>query len=295
MSTTQLKTQETVENQVSPAPNTESAKPMPGLRSVEQIEQTLSDAESALAQAQEIDRASRIDPSNRLRLKVSILMPVFNEEATLDTIIDKVRLQGVHDELVIVDDCSTDGTRDRLIELNQNHDDIRIIMHGYNKGKGAALKTALMHARGDIVLVQDADLEYDPADYAKLIEPIQNGEADVVYGSRYLEDHSRNSSGLHRFGNRMLTNLSNLTTGLRLSDMETCYKAIRRDAMRGIHLRENRFGFEPEITAKLARRGARIVERPISYHARGWDEGKKIGIRDGIRAIWCIMRYAWIS
>ncbi len=295
MSTTELKPQETVENQVSPAPNTASTKPMPGLRSVEQIEQTLTDAEAALVRAQEIDRAAPIESSNRLRLKVSILMPVFNEEATLDTIIDKVRQQGVHDELVIVDDCSTDGTRDRLIELNQNYDDIRVIMHGYNKGKGAALKTALTHARGDIVLVQDADLEYDPADYAKLVEPIQNGEADVVYGSRYLENNSRNSSGLHRFGNRMLTNLSNLTTGLRLSDMETCYKAIRRDAMRGIHLRENRFGFEPEITAKLARRGARIVERPISYHARGWDEGKKIGVRDGIRAIWCIMRYAWIS
>ena len=295
MSTTEIQPQETLDNQVSSAANAASTKPMPGLRSVEQIEQTLSDAETSLARVQAIDHSSCIKPSNRLRLKVSVLMPVFNEEATLDKIIEKVRQQGVHDELVIVDDCSTDGTRDRLIELNQIYDDIRVIMHGYNKGKGAALKTALMHARGDIVLVQDADLEYDPSDYAKLIEPIQNGEADVVYGSRYLENTSQNSSGIHRLGNRMLTTLSNLTTGLRLSDMETCYKAIRRDAMRGICLRENRFGFEPEITAKLARRGARIVECPISYHARGWDEGKKIGIRDGMRAIWCILRYAWIS
>ncbi len=295
MSTTEVKPEDSVEEQLSPANVTTTKQPMPGLRSVEEIEKTLSDAEAALERAQQIGQSSRIDPKDRLRLKVSILMPVFNEEATLETIVAKVREQGVHDELVIVDDCSTDSTRDLLIEMNQKYDDIKVFMHGYNKGKGAALKTALTHTRGDIVLVQDADLEYDPAEYAKLIEPIQKGEADVVYGSRYLENNSQNSSGIHRFGNRMLTELSNLTTGLQLTDMETCYKAIRRDSLRGVPLRENRFGFEPEITAKLARRGARIIELPISYHARGWDEGKKIGIRDGLRAIWCILRYAWIS
>ena len=222
-------------------------------------------------------------------------MPVFNERETIREIVSRVRKENRHDELLIVDDCSTDGTRDLLIELEQECEEVRVVMHGYNKGKGAALRTALAEARGDIVLVQDADLEYDPCDYAKLLEPIQRGEADVVYGSRFLENAEQDPSRLHRLGNGMLTAASNITTGLRLTDMETCYKAFRRAALRGIRLRENRFGFEPEITAKFARRGCRFQEVPISYHSRGWEEGKKIGWRDAVRALWCIVRYAVVD
>lgn len=276
----------------------------------DRVERTLAEAEAALAEARrhgdiQEDRVDnpaddprdlrRIKPGPATRLKVSILMPVYNELATIREIVALVRDQGMHDELLIVDDCSTDGTRDVLIELDQECDDVRVVMHGYNKGKGAALRTALTHARGDIVLVQDADLEYDPTDYASLLEPIQRSEADVVYGSRFLENAEQDPSWLHRFGNRMLTEASNLTTGLQLTDMETCYKAFRRDALRNIALREDRFGFEPELTAKLARRGCRFWEVAISYHGRGWDEGKKIGPRDGLRALWCILRYAWFD
>lgn len=306
-----LPTQDETKTSASDADLATATKPLPGTKalpgksSVDRIEQTLAEAEAALDEARRHGDLPNLDASNlgkaiqddstRTQLKVSILMPVFNECKTLVEIVDRVREQAMHTELLIVDDCSTDGTRDLLIDLDQQHEDITVIMHGYNKGKGAALKTALSHARGDIVLIQDADLEYNPTDYAKLIEPIQRGEADVVYGSRFLEGRFENSSFIHRLGNQTLTTLSNMTTGLRLTDMETCYKAIRRGAMRGIVLRENRFGFEPEVTAKLARQKARFTEVPISYDARDWDEGKKIGLKDGLRAIWCILRYAWIA
>lgn len=269
---------------------------------IDRMEGLLARAESALETARQHGDLGQATPARRkadrpdgLRLKVTVMMPVFNELATIRQIVDRVREEAAHDELLIVDDCSTDGTRDVLIEIDQKFDDVRVVLHGYNKGKGAALRTALSHARGDIVLVQDADLEYDPSDYAKLLEPIQRGQADVVYGSRFLENAEQDPSWLHRFGNRMLTRASNLTTRLRLTDMETCYKALRRDALRGVWLRENRFGFEPEITAKLARRGCRFQEVPIAYDGRGWDEGKKIGARDGFRALWCILRYAWFD
>ncbi|MEO1495912.1 MAG: glycosyltransferase [Planctomycetota bacterium] len=267
----------------------------------DRMERTLAEAEAALDEARRhgdiADKATPAKPAidPKLRLKVSVLMPVYNERETVEEIVARVRAQKQHDELLIVDDCSTDGTRDLLIDLDAQHEDIRVILHGYNKGKGAALRTALNEARGDIVLVQDADLEYDPADFAKLIAPIQRGEADVVYGSRFLASDTPTSSRIHRWGNRTLTALSNLTTGLRLTDMETCYKAIRRGSLRGMVLRENRFGFEPEITAKLARRHCRFQEVPIAYHSRGWDEGKKIGVRDGLRALWCLLRYAWVD
>ncbi|MEM6654921.1 MAG: glycosyltransferase family 2 protein [Planctomycetota bacterium] len=225
---------------------------------------------------------------------MSVLIPVYNERETIREIVRRVRAAEQHDEIVIVDDCSTDGTRDVLLELDRA-EGIRVILHGYNKGKGGALRTALRHARGDVVLVQDADLEYDPSDYPKLLAPIAAGEADVVYGSRFLAGDRQDPSWLHRCGNRCLTTLSNLTTGWRLTDMETCYKAFRRDALRGARLRENRFGFEPELTAKLARRGCRIAEVPIAYQPRGFDEGKKIGFRDAIRAVWCILRYGWLD
>ncbi|TWT99843.1 Undecaprenyl-phosphate mannosyltransferase [Botrimarina colliarenosi] len=264
------------------------------------IEKTLAEAEAALEEARlygDLASAAPAGPAagsaTPVRLKVSILMPVFNEIATIREIVARVRAQAQHDELLIVDDCSTDGTRDLLIEIDRDCPDVRVVLHGYNKGKGAALRTALSHARGDIVLVQDADLEYDPADYAKLLEPIQRREADVVYGSRFLENAEQDPSRLHRLGNRLLTAASNLTTGLRLTDMETCYKAFRRDALRGVWLRENRFGFEPELTAKLARRGCRFLEVPVAYNSRGWEEGKKIGPRDAVRALWCIARYAF--
>jgi glycosyltransferase involved in cell wall biosynthesis len=264
------------------------------------IERTLAEAEAALEEARlhgdlavETPLRRKADRPVNTRLKVSVLMPVYNEMATIREIVTRVRDQARHDEILIVDDCSTDGTRDALIELDRECEDVRVVLHGYNKGKGAALRTALSHARGDIVLVQDADLEYDPADYAKLIEPIQRGEADVVYGSRFLENAEQDPSRMHRFGNWMLTAASNLMTGLHLTDMETCYKAMRRDALRGVLIRENRFGFEPEITAKLARRGCRFQEVPIAYNSRGWEEGKKIGPRDAFRALWCIVRYAF--
>ncbi|MEN0109949.1 MAG: glycosyltransferase family 2 protein [Planctomycetota bacterium] len=286
-----------------------AAKPVGGAPAVSpelrgRVERNFAAAEAAIEEARlhgdlPADAASpgrrKADRSDPTRLRVSILMPVYNELATIREIVTLVRDQQRHDELVIVDDCSTDGTRDALIELDQQCEDVRVVLHGYNKGKGAALRTALAHARGDVVLVQDADLEYDPADYARVLEPIQRREADVVYGSRFLENAEQDPSRLHRWGNRMLTALSNLTTGLRLTDMETCYKAFRRDALRGVWLRENRFGFEPELTAKLARRGCRFREVPIAYNSRGWEEGKKIGPGDGLRAIWCILRYAWLD
>lgn len=259
----------------------------------DRIEQTLAEAEAALEEAR---RHGDLEPTTerplQTRLTVSVLMPVYNERETILEIVRRVREQGLHDELVIVDDWSTDGTRDLLVELDRECDEVTVVMHGYNKGKGAALRTALQSARGDIVLIQDADLEYDPTDYAKLLEPLQQGVADVVYGSRFLENADQDPSWVHRCGNWALTAASNLTTGLRLTDMETCYKAFRRTALLGMPLRENRFGFEPEITAKLARRGARFTERPIAYDSRGWSDGKKIGMRDGFRAMWCIARYA---
>ncbi|MGL4513195.1 MAG: glycosyltransferase family 2 protein [Lacipirellulaceae bacterium] len=264
------------------------------------IERELARAEEALAEARLHGDLPSVEPpavkrGPRTKLKVSILMPVYNERNTIVEIVDRVRAQGLHDELLIVDDCSTDGTRDLLLAIDERFADVRLVLHGYNKGKGAALRTALAEARGDVVLVQDADLEYDPRDFAKLLAPIERGEADVVYGSRFLQNAEQDPSWFHRLGNRLLTGASNLFTGLRLTDMETCYKALRRGALRGVVLREQRFGFEPEITAKLARRGCRFVEVPVAYNSRGWEEGKKIGLRDAFRALWCIVRYAWMD
>lgn len=227
-------------------------------------------------------------------LKVSVVIPVYNECDTIREIVSRVQATGLHHEIVIVDDCSTDGTRDVLLEL-EAQEDIRVVMHGYNKGKGAALHSAFEEVRGDVILIQDADLEYNPCDYEALLTPIERGEADVVYGSRFLENARQDPSWIHRFGNAVLTFLSNRMTGLRLTDMETCYKVFRRDALRGMELRENRFGFEPELTAKLARRKCRFQEIPIGYDCRSYEEGKKIQLRDGLRALYCIVRYAWLD
>jgi glycosyltransferase involved in cell wall biosynthesis len=223
---------------------------------------------------------------------LSVVVPVFNERATIGRILARIAAMPLPLEIVVVDDASTDGTRD-VLKFLETIPNLRVLYHRQNQGKGAAVRDGFAAARGTVVIVQDADLEYDPADIPRLIKPLVFGQADVVYGSRYLAESARGSSWIHQFGNRMLTRISNLATGLRLSDMETCYKAFRADVLSGLRLQQSRFGFEPEITAKIARRGARIVELPVSYQARDWQEGKKIGLRDGFAALYCILRYAW--
>ena len=221
---------------------------------------------------------------------LSVVMPVYNEVRTLAEIVARVRASGLPLELVIVDDGSTDGTRDVLATLAAAPD-IRVVLHERNQGKGAALRTGLAHARGDVVLIQDADLEYDPSDYARLLEPILRDEADVVYGSRYLGAAPRRQGWPHRLANYLLTGLSNRFTGLRLTDMETCYKVFRRARAELLVIRENRFGVEPELTARLARQRCRFVEVPVSYAARNRAEGKKIRLKDALRAVYAIVRY----
>ena len=221
---------------------------------------------------------------------LSVVIPVYNEETTIREILARVRALPVPLEIIIVDDCSTDGTREVLRQLAETPD-VQVVYKTRNQGKGAALRTGFKQASGDIVVVQDADLEYDPRDILPLLKPILDGGADVVYGSRFLGRTQHDPSYLHRLGNRLLTQASNLLTGLRLTDMETCYKAFRRSVLGGLSICQNRFGFEPEVTAKLARRGHRVREVAISYHPRDWDEGKKIGVKDGLNALYCILRY----
>lgn len=226
---------------------------------------------------------------------LSIVIPCYNEEATLESCIDRVLAienDSLALEIVIVDDCSTDQSVAVANALADKHQQICLVRHQVNQGKGAALRTGFQQVTGDYVAVQDADLEYDPRDLLKLIEPLEAGIADVVYGSRFL------SVGAHRvlyfwhsMGNRFLTFLSNMLTDLNLTDMETCYKVFRREVIQGIEIKENRFGFEPEITAKIAHLRLRIYEMGISYQGRTYEEGKKIGWRDGVRAIYCILRY----
>lgn len=249
--------------------------------------------------AQELNRlddyeapAARHNYPNNFQL--SIVMPVYNEQATIGQVIARLLAIDIPKEVIVVDDGSTDGTREILEKLKEVPE-LRIILKEQNAGKGAAVRTGFNCASGDIVLVQDADLEYDPRDIPKLLEPILDGICDVVYGSRFLENRHRGSSFIHRFGNRLLTRFSNLTTGLRLTDMETCYKAFRRQVISDLPMRQNRFGFEPEVTAKIARRGYSVYELPIRYNARDWDAGKKIGMKDGFEALFCIFRYAWFD
>ncbi|RMF45372.1 MAG: glycosyltransferase family 2 protein [Planctomycetota bacterium] len=224
--------------------------------------------------------------------RLSVVIPVFNEVRTVLQVIERVRRTELPLEIILVDDGSQDGTRDKLESLPPA-DDLKIILHPKNQGKGAALRTGFAHATGTAVVVQDADLEYDPDDFRFLIQPIVEGQADVVYGTRYGH-HDRPVPPLwHVLVNRWITRLANLRTGLYLSDVETCYKVIRRELIAEIAptLRENRFGIEIELTIKLARRKARFYERPIRYDRRGFDEGKKIGWRDGVRALYCMIRY----
>jgi glycosyltransferase involved in cell wall biosynthesis len=228
------------------------------------------------------------------RPRLSIVMPVYNEVRTIGTIIERARKAPVElpKELVIVDDASTDGTREVLKRLSAGGDDeTRSFFHDRNCGKGAAVRTGILHARGDIVLIQDADLEYDPRDYPLLLEPILEDLADVVYGNRFHGGPHRVLYFSHYCGNRALTLISNALTGLNLSDMEVGYKVFRADVLRRLALRSNRFGFEPEITVKIARLGCRVYEVPIRYHGRTYEEGKKITWRDGAAALFHLLRY----
>ncbi len=229
-----------------------------------------------------------------IRPELTIVIPVYNEPDTIIEIVQRVLRLPISKQVIIVNDGSTDTTGESLDEL-AHLDNVEIIEHNINRGKGAALQTGFQHARGEYVIVQDADLEYDPIDILKVIEPLRNGSSDVVYGSRYLERAEQDPSRLHRLGNRLLTSFSNRLTGLQLTDMETCYKAFRRDVLNAIHVEQTRFGFEPEITAKIAQQNVRIQEVGISYNCRGWKEGKKIGIKDLINTLYCIVRYNWLK
>ena len=227
-------------------------------------------------------------------MRLSVVIPVYNEAATIEQLLARVAAvpldTAMDKEMIVVDDCSTDGTRDVLAKLPAAY--VTVLLHERNRGKGAALRTGFQAATGDVVLVQDADLEYDPQEYPRLLKPIIDGKADVVYGSRFSGgDSHRVLYFWHYVGNRALTLLSNIFTNLNLSDMETCYKVFRREVIQSLRLEEDRFGFEPEVTGKIAGLRCRVYEVGISYAGRTYDEGKKIGWRDGVRAVWCIIKY----
>ena len=241
--------------------------------------------------------------------KVSIVIPVYNEKSTIDEILRRVLDTNIRKEVIIIDDCSTDGTRQILENMaarQANNEpsapaqdgsdpvelcDLRFFFQTPNQGKGAALRRGFAETTGEVVLVQDADLEYDPRDYSVLLEPIIDGRADVVYGSRFLGGPQRVHYFWHYVANRILTLLSDIFTNLKLTDMETCYKVFRREVLKGIEIKSNRFGFEPEITAKIAKHDWRIYEVPITYAGRTYEEGKKITWKDGVQALWCIIRF----
>ncbi len=246
-------------------------------------------------------------------LKLSVVVPVYNERDTIHEILRRILAVPIPKEVILIDDFSKDGTRDELSKIEKQWSDprldsgdpaaerpaepplntVRVVYHDRNRGKGAALRTGFAHVTGTVVIVQDADLEYDPAEYPQLIAPIIDGRADVVFGSRFIGETHRVLLFWHYLGNKLLTTLSNMFTGLNLTDMETCYKVFRREAIDAIAptLKSDRFGFEPEVTAKVAKRGLRIYELPVSYSGRDYSEGKKITWKDGLQALWCIIRF----
>jgi glycosyltransferase involved in cell wall biosynthesis len=272
---------------------------LPGVAESAPPSETIAHAKSLLDRAEVLTRLLADDDGYEpaelefevpFRFKLSVVVPVYNEERTIARVLARVKALPVETEIIVVNDCSTDGTKQILDDLAFPLR-LEVLHKPMNEGKGAALRTGFRHATGDIVAVQDADLEYDPKDILPLLKPILDKEADVVYGSRFLTEKPQHSSLIHQFGNATLTRLSNLLTGLKLTDMETCYKVFRRDVITKFEIQQNRFGFEPEVTAKLARRKCRFVERPIRYAARSFAEGKKIGVKDLFNALWCIVRY----
>ena len=224
----------------------------------------------------------------RFELKLTVIVPVFNEAGTILNVVERIKKVSVEKEVIVVDDASTDGTRQLLENSGEG---VKVFFHEVNQGKGAAIRTGLAHVTGELVVIQDADLEYDPSEYPRLMAPILEGKADVVYGSRFLGGPHRVLFFWHAVGNRIVTTLSNMMTDLNLSDMETGYKIFKTEVLRKITIESNRFGFEPEITAKIARMGCRIYEIPISYWGRDYSEGKKINWKDGVAALYWIIKY----
>lgn len=225
-------------------------------------------------------------------MKLSVIIPVYNEKATIAELIEHVRCVSLDKEIIVVDDCSVDGSREILKQIDDPS--VAVYYHEQNRGKGAAVRTGIEHATGDYVIIQDADLEYNPQEYYKLLEPITAQLADVVYGSRF-KGQMRDMSFVQRVGNRFLTLLTNVLYGTSLTDMETCYKLVPTSVMQGLKLRSRAFDFEPEVTAKLLKRGCRILEVPITYAARGSDEGKKISWTHGFPALWCLIKYRFVD
>ena len=260
------------------------------IRSVEgRIEESLQLADSAISTIT-ANPASQVAASQVATPEVTIIIPVYNEQRTVAEVIERVLALPITSEVIVVDDGSSDGTREILQQFSGNPR-VRCLLHGVNQGKGAALRTGIAQARGEFVVIQDADLEYDPTNILSVLKPLQAGLTEVAYGSRYLLQSPQDRSLIHRLGNWCLTTFSNVLTQQSLTDMETCYKAFRRELIQSIVIEENRFGFEPEITAKLARSRTQICEVPISYQPRGWKEGKKIGLKDLLRTLYCIVKY----